>query len=123
MIYLPVLLLAAAQTSTAPAPAAVSEQTRFDVRCMLASQMAADGAEGAEKVGLTLATMFYFGRVDAVLSGDPVTQQMELAGKGLEGKPLQPVLKECGEFMMRRGEAMQNVAGILEAREKARELR
>ena len=119
------LLFLAAQASAVPAPAAaaVADQTQFDIRCMLASQIASESSEGAEKVGLTLATMFYFGRVDAVLSGDPLTQQMEVEGKAIENRPLGPLLQECGEFMKRRGEAMQEVGGKLDAREKARQLR
>ena len=121
-----VLLFLAAQLSAAPAtplPAVISEQTRFDIRCMLASQSAADSTVGVAKMGLTLATMFYFGRIDAVLSGDPLTQVMEAEGKAIQGKSLDPLLMECGEFMKRRGEVMQEVAGQLDAREKARALR
>lgn len=115
------LLFLAAQTA-APSPA-VSDQLGFDVQCMIASQTASEQAEGAAKAGLTLATMFYFGRVDSALSGDALMLRMEQEAKSLQGKPLAGLMQQCGQFMTARGKALQDVATQLEQREQTRQLR
>lgn len=115
------LLFLAAQTA-APSPAA-SDQLGFDVRCMLASQTASEQADGAAKAGLTLATMFYFGRVDSVLSGDALMLRMDQEGKAIRGEPLAGLIQQCGQFMTARGKALQDVATQLEQREQTQQIR
>jgi hypothetical protein len=117
-----VTLLFLAAQAAAPSPA-VSDQLGFDVQCMIASQTASEQAEGAAKAGLTLATMFYFGRVDSILSGDALMLRMEQEAKALQGKPLAGLMQQCGQFMTTRGKALQDVGTKLEQREQTRQLR
>jgi hypothetical protein len=118
-ILLPLLI--AAQASAAPAPPA-RDQLGFDIQCMLASQSASEKVDGAMRAAAQLATMFYFGRVDSVLSGAALEQRVEAEAKGLEGRPLGPLLQQCGDFMQVRGKALEDLGAKLDAREQARQL-
>jgi hypothetical protein len=86
---------------------------------MIASQTASDRVEGAAKAAVEMATMFYFGRVDSVLYGTALEDRLEAESKRLEGKPLGPVLVQCGQFMQARGKTLEAIGAKLEAREKA----
>jgi hypothetical protein len=107
------LLMMAAQP-TAP------DQFGFDVRCMVAAQMASEQVKGREALATQMAAMFYFGRVDSVLLGGSLDQRLEAEAKKIEGRPLEPILKECGKFMAARGTAMQALGARVRARDKAR---
>ena len=113
------LLFMVAQAAPAAPSAPVRDQLGFDIRCMVASQAASDKTDGAMKANLQLASMFYFGRVDSVLSGTALEQRLGTESKALENKPLAPVLQQCGEFMEARGKTLQAIGAKLEAREKA----
>ena len=71
------------------------------------------------KGAVELAMMFYFGRVDSALSGDALEDRLETEAKRLEGKPLGPLLQQCGHFMEARGKTLEAIGAKLEAREKA----
>lgn len=120
---LSLLMLAAAQLAPATAPMAPSADTLgFDIRCMVVTQVAADQAEGELKSMVQLATMYYFGRVDAQLSAAELERRLDAEAKALEGQPLGPVLERCGAFMETRGEALQEIGARLENREQARQI-
>jgi hypothetical protein len=111
MNVLALLLLAAQGT---PAPSGVS----FDMQCMIASQLASEQLEGAEKFATTLAAMFYFGRVDSVVADAELERRLEIEAKTIGGRPLGPILEQCGEFMKSRGETMQQIGLRLEEKER-----
>src|SRR5262245_25164478 len=102
------LLIMAAQ------PATQADQFAFDVRCMVATQMLAT-QKGEIAMAAQMAAMFYFGRVDAFLTTPGFEGRMKAEVKKLEGQPMGPILKECGEFMQARGKAMQAVGVNLKA--------
>ena len=108
------LLLMAAQ------PAAAQDQLGFDIRCMVASQLASEQVDDEAKSALSLATMFYFGRVDSVISGAALEQRFAAESRNFEGRPLGPMLEQCGRFMEVRGKALEAIGAKLEAAEKAR---
>jgi hypothetical protein len=89
---------------------------------MLASQAASEKVDGALKAGAELATMFYFGRVDSILSGAALEQRIVAEAKVLETRPLGPLLQQCGAFMATRGKALEAIGTRLEASERAPKL-
>lgn len=95
------------------------DQLGFDIQCMVASQAASDRVDGGMKVALEMAVMYFFGRVDAVLAGSELEERLQLESKSLEGAPLGPLLKQCGQFMKERGKTLEDIGAKLEAREKA----
>jgi hypothetical protein len=119
------LLLMMAQAPVAPVapPPPPRDQVAFDIQCMIASQFASDKVDGAPKAAMELAVMYYFGRVDAVLSGAALETRLEEEGKAVEGKQLAPLLKSCGEFMQVHGKTLQDVGAKLQARENGVQLR
>ena len=116
------LLLALAlvgQSVAVGAAGPANDQLGFDVRCMVASQAASDRLDGGMKVALEMAVMYFFGRVDAVLAGPALEERLQLEARSLEGAPLGPLLKQCGQFMKERGKTLEEIGAKLEAREKA----
>lgn len=89
---------------------------------MIATQLASQQLEGSEALAAQMASMYFFGRVDAVLSEKELEERMAAAGRMIEGKPLGPYLQECGDYMQVRGKVMETIGGRLEAKEKARQL-
>lgn len=120
MSILMLFLMAAQAPIVRESPA--TDQLGFDIRCMVATQAASENVDGAVKAAIELSMMFYFGRVDSALSGSALEQRFEAEGKALEGKPLGPILQQCGEFMKERGKALQAIGAKLEARERAPKL-
>ena len=108
------MLVLAAQGIAAPG------DSRFDVQCAIATQSAHDQAEEALKPTLLLSVMFYFGRVDAALSGQEIERLFDEEAQALGQQPLGPLLSQCGKFMETRGKAMEQIGNRLAAREKAR---
>jgi hypothetical protein len=107
------LLMAAA------ASAVKQDQLGFDIRCMVASQLATEQVEDAAKEAFQLASMFFFGRVDSVLSGPELEKRLATEGQAIEGTQMGPILQRCAKFMEVRGRAMQEVGARLAAAEKA----
>ena len=59
--------------------------------------------------------MFFFGRVDSVLSGQALEKRLAAEGEALEDSPMGPLLQRCAQFMEVRGKAMQDLGARLEA--------
>ena len=112
MIWTALLVAAAVQ-------AAPRDQIAFDVRCMVASQQVMEQAEGADKAALSMASMYYFGRVDAALAGADLERRLEAESRAMMGQPLGPILEQCGEFMTERGKALMAIGESLEKKERA----
>ena len=104
-----------AAAAAVPAP----DQFEFDTQCMVATQLATEQLEGATALATQLAAMYYFGRVDGALSNTALEQRLAAAAKAIEGRPLGPLLEQCGAFMKERGDVMKRIGDKLEAREKA----
>ncbi|MEO7654479.1 MAG: hypothetical protein ABIS23_02205 [Sphingomicrobium sp.] len=115
-MVLGLLLLASAQGASVPG------NPRFDSQCVIAAQSAHDQAEGELRAATLLSVMFYFGRVDSLLSGLELEQQLDEEGRRLEGQPLGPLLSQCGEFMQGRGAAMQEIGKRLQTKEQTRSI-
>lgn len=96
--------------------------TTFDVRCMLAAQVAVEQVEADQQANLQLAVMFYFGRADSALSEQALEETVGQESVALEGQDLGPILTECGGFMEQRGDAMMEIGARLETRESARQI-
>jgi hypothetical protein len=107
------LLMAAA------APVAPTANPTFDIRCMLAAQIAHEQVESEMKAATLLSVMFFFGRVDARLAPGDLEQRLEEEAAALNGQPLGPLLQQCGKFMEGRGAALQAIGARLEAKDKA----
>ena len=105
----------------APAPTAAPipprGSTDFDVQCMLVTQQLVNNSkvDAKAKSQITLAMIFYFGRVDQAVSGDALKARIRTAAKALQGHAIAPLLKDCGQFMTARGAAMQKVSGSIGA--------
>ena len=119
MILLALLLVTGQVAPAAPG----TDRVGFDVQCMVASQAIADRVDGSMKAAVEMAVMFYFGRIDSVLSGAELEQRLGNEALKLEGKPLGPLLQQCGQFMQERGKTLQEIGAKLEAREKALQIR
>jgi hypothetical protein len=117
------LLMAQAVVAPVTPVAPGSDQVGFDIQCMIASQNATDKVDGATKAAMELAVMYYFGRVDAVLSGAALETRLEEEGRAIEGKQLGPLLKGCGEFMQAHGKILQDIGAKLQARESGAQIR
>ena len=115
------LAWATAAAGAAPAAAAASQGTSdFDVQCMIVIEQvtSSDRADAATKSQLAMALMYYFGRVDSVASGNALKARIRAATKGLQGHQIAPVLKGCGEYMTKRGTAMETLGKSLQAEDK-----
>jgi hypothetical protein len=116
-------LVVAAAVALAPAPAAPATDSPvrgtldFDVQCMIATEQVtnSDKLDATAKSQLSLAMMFYFGRVDSAASGDALKAHIRAAAKRMRGQQLGPVLKGCGDYMTERGSAMESMGHSLEA--------
>jgi hypothetical protein len=108
---------ASAAPSAPSAPSPPRGSVDFDVQCMIATEQVTNGGklDATAKSQLSLAMMFYFGRVDSAVSGDTLKAHIRAAAKQMEGRPLAPVLKGCGEYMTERGTAMESMGHSLEA--------
>jgi hypothetical protein len=110
-------MIARALLLLAAAPAA--DQFEFDMQCMVATELATGQLEGATAMATQMAAMYYFGRVDGTFPDAVLEDRLASVAKAIEGRPLAPLLEQCGAFMKERGEVMQKIGANLEAREKA----
>jgi len=116
------LFLAWAAAAVGAAPVAGSPahgSVDYDVQCMIATDSAAGRVDAATKEKLGRLLMFYFGRVDAVVSGDALKRQMVAAAKRLQGRPLGPVVQDCGQFMTDHATAMERTGRTLQSQAKS----
>jgi hypothetical protein len=99
--------------------APASDQSEFDMQCMVATQLATEQLEGTTAMATQMAAMYYFGRVDGAFPDAVLEERLASVAKAIEGRPLGPLLEQCGAFMKERGEVMQKIGARLDAREKA----
>jgi len=113
------LALAAAAAGAAPAIGTPPHgSVDYDVQCMIATDTAAGRVDAATKEKLSRLLMFYFGRVDAVVTGDALKRRMVAAAKRLQGHPLGPVVQDCGQFMTDHATAMERIGSVLGSQAK-----
>ena len=103
----------------AAAVAAAGDQAGFDMRCMVATQMAHQQVEGELKAATMLSVMFFFGRVDASMPPAELERALDAETAALKGQPLGALLQQCGRFMEGRGKALEAIGARLEAKERA----
>jgi hypothetical protein len=116
----PLLAMTAAALAAAPAPTMPAQGTvDFDVQCMVVVQQASDRVDESAKATLNAVAMFYFGRVDAAVSGEALKTRLRAAGKRIDGQQLGPMARACGEFMGVRSKALQQTGESLDAEQKA----
>lgn len=109
---------ALAATLVAASPA---DRREKDLQCLVAVQEAASQADETTKAALENATMYYFGRVDAAIPQNELEDRLLATAKAIEGKPLGPILQECGNYMAERGKLWIDLGTRLQARGEARE--
>ncbi len=105
----------------AAAAAAGADPVTFDVQCVIVTQTAMENQsiKPELKAMLMSAVTYFSGRVDAETSAADLENRLVATAKALEGKPVGPLLKECGDFMTARGKAWTDIGGRIEAREKS----
>ena len=117
-----VLLSAFAALSIAAAPAPTVGPPRgsqeYDIQCMLVVNQVFPKVDAATKPKLGQLAMYYFGRVDSKIAGSPLQQRMGQVARRMTGRPLMPMLKDCGDFMAQRGAAMQHMGQTVNAQVK-----
>ena len=106
-----VAALAAAIASPAPA-----QKVDNDVRCMLLSNVFARSEKdtGRQKVA-EVASIYYFGRVDARLSGDALRRAILDQGKSMSAASAGPAMTACARTMQQRRLAFQSLGQSLAA--------
>ena len=101
----------------APAEAATPGSAAFDVQCMLVTQQAATEIEDKQiALANQIAAMFFMGRVDGAVGESQLVAVAEQAGEALKGRPLGPMLVQCGDFMQQRGKVIEKVGAEVQAR-------
>ncbi|WP_338502282.1 hypothetical protein V6R86_03885 [Sphingomonas kaistensis] len=70
-----------------------------------------------------VAAMFFMGRVDGAIAQGQLAAAAERAGEAIKGKPLGPMLIQCGDFMQQRGKIFEKIGAEVEAREGRRSTR
>ncbi|MFL6736702.1 MAG: hypothetical protein ACJ8F4_06540 [Sphingomonas sp.] len=98
-----------------------ADPVMFDVQCVIVTQTAMqDQSIKPELKAMLMSAVTYFsGRVDAETSTADLETRLVAGAKAIEGQPVGPLLKECGDFMSARGKAWTDMGGRIEAREKA----
>ena len=86
-------------------------QTPSDVTCLLASNVftkaSTDPKQRAAANGILV---YYFGRVDARLSGPGLKDELQVAARGLNKNNLASTMNACGQFMAARQRAYEGIA-------------
>ena len=105
----------------AAAAAAGADPVAFDVQCVIATQSAMEdpSLKPELKAMLMSAVTYFSGRVDAETSAADLESRLLATAKALQGQPVGPLLKQCGDFMTERGKVWTDMGGRIEAREKA----
>ena len=104
----------------AAAAVAGADPVTFDVQCVIVTQAAMEdqSVKPEPKTMLMSAVTYFSGRVDAETSAADLENRLLATATALEGRPVGPLLKECGDFMSARGKAWSDMGGRIEAREK-----
>jgi hypothetical protein len=109
-------LAALVAAPAAPLPAQAEDPAGFDLRCLVTIAQAAESMPKDQADGLGLAMMFYAGRVDVTVAAEKLDARWTSAAKQVEGRPLAPIMQECGTFMESRGTAMVDLSKRLDAK-------
>lgn len=108
--------LAIAALVAAGGTAGAADDSSGDVRCLVVSlQLAASDVPAIKAAALT-ASFYWMGRVDAHVAGDELEDRMMAEIGNLGAEELRSETQRCGQELLQRGHAMQDIGADLQRR-------
>jgi hypothetical protein len=112
------MMLAALLLAAAPADRA-ADPVGFDVRCLITAARLMQSQDAAMRANALGAAMYFYGRVDSELAESEIESRMLREAQALRTEDPGAVMRACGQYIVVRGQFLQDVGRRVDAREQA----